>query len=92
MTSKPLASMSACTVALLFAGCGGKILYPHYYALDIPPAPILRRPMRACRPRWRCAGSKLCRTCDRGGLYTVKVRRKLASTSITGGLPIPPRR
>jgi uncharacterized lipoprotein YmbA len=40
MTSKPLASMSACTVALLFAGCGGKILYPHYYALDIPPAPI----------------------------------------------------
>ncbi|MGP8247877.1 MAG: ABC-type transport auxiliary lipoprotein family protein [Bryobacteraceae bacterium] len=31
--------MSACMVALLMAGCGGKIRYPHYYALDIPPAP-----------------------------------------------------
>jgi uncharacterized lipoprotein YmbA len=31
--------MSACMVALLMAGCGGKILYPHYYALDIPAAP-----------------------------------------------------
>jgi len=25
---------------LLMAGCGGKVLYPHYYALDIPAAPI----------------------------------------------------
>jgi uncharacterized lipoprotein YmbA len=31
--------VSACAVTLLMAGCGGKILYPHYYALDIPPAP-----------------------------------------------------
>jgi uncharacterized lipoprotein YmbA len=31
---------SASVVALLMAGCGGKILYPHYYALDIPPAPV----------------------------------------------------
>ena len=25
--------------ALLMAGCGGKILYPHYYVLELPPAP-----------------------------------------------------
>ena len=25
--------------ALLMSGCGGKILYPHYYTLEIPPAP-----------------------------------------------------
>ena len=35
--TKTLASASVLT--LLMAGCGGKILYPHYYALDIPPAP-----------------------------------------------------
>ena len=39
MTTKTLISGSACMVALLMAGCGGKILYPHYYALDIPAAP-----------------------------------------------------
>jgi len=39
MTTKTLICMSACMVALLMAGCGGKILYPHYYALDIPAAP-----------------------------------------------------
>ncbi|MGO9259556.1 MAG: ABC-type transport auxiliary lipoprotein family protein [Bryobacteraceae bacterium] len=39
MTTKTLICMSACIVALLMAGCGGKILYPHYYALDIPAAP-----------------------------------------------------
>jgi len=39
MTTKTLICMSACMVALLMAGCGGKIRYPHYYALDIPPAP-----------------------------------------------------
>jgi uncharacterized lipoprotein YmbA len=32
--------MSACMAALLTASCGGKILYPHYYALDIAPAPM----------------------------------------------------
>ena len=39
MTTKTLVSMSACAVTLLLAGCGGKILYPSYYALEIPPAP-----------------------------------------------------
>ena len=37
--TKILASASTCVVTLLMAGCGGKILYPQYYALDIPPAP-----------------------------------------------------
>ena len=39
MTTKTLICTSACMLALLMAGCGGKILYPHYYALDIPAAP-----------------------------------------------------
>ena len=39
MTTKALIITSACMLALLMAGCGGKILYPHYYALDIPAAP-----------------------------------------------------
>jgi uncharacterized lipoprotein YmbA len=39
MTTKTPICMSACMVTLLMAGCGGKILYPHYYALDIPAAP-----------------------------------------------------
>ena len=36
MTTKTLVIASACA---WMAGCGGKILYPHYYALDIAPAP-----------------------------------------------------
>jgi len=39
MTTKTWAGASACAIALWMAGCGGKILYPHYYALDIPAAP-----------------------------------------------------
>jgi uncharacterized lipoprotein YmbA len=39
MTAKILASMSACAMTLWMAGCGGKVLYPRYYALDVPPAP-----------------------------------------------------
>jgi uncharacterized lipoprotein YmbA len=39
MTTKTLVSASACAFALCLAGCGGRILYPHYYALDIPAAP-----------------------------------------------------
>jgi uncharacterized lipoprotein YmbA len=39
LTIKTLAGASACALALSMAGCGGKILYPQYYALDIPPAP-----------------------------------------------------
>lgn len=39
MTIKTLAGASACAIMLSMAGCGGKILYPQYYALDIPPAP-----------------------------------------------------
>ena len=37
--TKTLASASACVATLLLSACGGKILYPHYYTLDIPPAP-----------------------------------------------------
>lgn len=37
MTTRVL--VSACTATLLLAGCGGKVLYPNYYALDIPPPP-----------------------------------------------------
>jgi uncharacterized lipoprotein YmbA len=37
--TKTLASASACAATLLLSACGGKILYPQYYALDIPPAP-----------------------------------------------------
>lgn len=33
------ASVTACAAALLMASCGGKILYPKYYTLEIPPAP-----------------------------------------------------
>jgi uncharacterized lipoprotein YmbA len=37
--TKTVASATACVVTLLMAGCGGKILYPTYYALEIPAAP-----------------------------------------------------
>jgi ABC-type uncharacterized transport system auxiliary subunit len=37
MTTKTLAG--ACVLALMMASCGGKALYPHYYALEIPAAP-----------------------------------------------------
>jgi uncharacterized lipoprotein YmbA len=36
MTPKTLVIASTCA---WLVGCGGKILYPHYYALDIAPAP-----------------------------------------------------
>lgn len=36
MTMKTL---TPCLLTLLLAGCGGKILYPKYYTLEIPPAP-----------------------------------------------------
>jgi len=39
MIMQRLCAATACASALLIAGCGGKILYPHYYTLDIPPAP-----------------------------------------------------
>lgn len=39
MKMKALATMSICVITLLMAGCGGKVLRPHYYALEIPPAP-----------------------------------------------------
>jgi len=39
MTTKTLVYISACAVTLLLAGWGGKILYPKYYALEIPPTP-----------------------------------------------------
>ena len=37
--TKTLASASVCAAMLLLAGCGGKVLYPNYYALEIPPPP-----------------------------------------------------
>ena len=37
MTTRVL--VSACTATLLLAGCGGKVRYPNYYALEIPPPP-----------------------------------------------------
>ena len=39
MTQRRLLTCGAWIYALLMAGCGGKILYPHYYTLEIPPAP-----------------------------------------------------
>jgi len=36
---KTLGVACACVLALTMAGCGGKILYPHYYALEIPASP-----------------------------------------------------
>jgi ABC-type uncharacterized transport system auxiliary subunit len=40
MTTRIVASVSGCAVILLMAGCGGKIRYPSYYALQLPPAPV----------------------------------------------------
>jgi ABC-type uncharacterized transport system auxiliary subunit len=39
MITKRVSIPSACAFVLVLAGCGGKILYPHYYVLEIPPAP-----------------------------------------------------
>jgi len=39
MITRRLLTHSAWAYALLMAGCASKIHYPHYYALDIPPAP-----------------------------------------------------
>jgi len=39
MKTKNLARASACVITLLTAGCGGKVLYPTYYALNLPPPP-----------------------------------------------------
>lgn len=39
MTTKNAACASACVLTLLLAGCGGKVLYPTYYALEIPSPP-----------------------------------------------------
>src|SRR5271157_4565147 len=39
MTARTILSTSACAVALLMAGCAGKIRYPSYYALEVATAP-----------------------------------------------------
>ena len=39
MITRRFFAYGAWASALLMAGCGGNILYPHYYALEIPPAP-----------------------------------------------------
>jgi len=39
MTRRRLFTCGAWIYAFLMAGCGGKILYPHYYTLDLPAAP-----------------------------------------------------
>ena len=40
MSTKIFVSISACAAMLLTAGGGGKILYPNYYVLELPPAPL----------------------------------------------------
>jgi len=47
MIMRRLVALSAFISALLLAGCGGKIRYPQYYVLEIPPAPRVA----ATRPR-----------------------------------------
>ena len=37
--TKILLSASVYAATLILAGCGGKVLYPKYYTLDIPPPP-----------------------------------------------------
>jgi uncharacterized lipoprotein YmbA len=39
MITRSLFTHIAWVYAFLMAGCGGKIVYPHYYALEIPSAP-----------------------------------------------------
>jgi len=39
MTTKTLAGLGGCAVMLLLAGCG-RIRYPNYYALELPPTPV----------------------------------------------------
>ena len=33
-----LSKLSVCAAAMLVAGCGGKVVRPHYYTLETPPA------------------------------------------------------
>jgi ABC-type uncharacterized transport system auxiliary subunit len=44
MRLKTLAIANGCLCALLISGCAGKVRYPNYYALSIPPAPIADPP------------------------------------------------
>jgi uncharacterized lipoprotein YmbA len=39
MMPKALVKTGACALMLLMAGCGGKVLYPRYYSLEVPAAP-----------------------------------------------------
>lgn len=39
MKTQTLYMAGACAVASLLAACGGKIRYPQYYVLEVPPAP-----------------------------------------------------
>lgn len=44
------AMLSACVAALLMAGCGGRMVPPHYYALETPPelsSPVRGQPIAA---------------------------------------------
>jgi uncharacterized lipoprotein YmbA len=43
MKTKNLARASACIMTLMTVGCGGKVLYPSYYALSLapPPKPVM---------------------------------------------------
>ncbi len=89
MTTKTLASASACAVTLLMAGCGGEIRYPNYYALEIPPAP------RPAASDTRLSVTVAVRQFEappylrQGGSYIGQLRKKLVITTIIGGLPIP---
>ena len=44
MRLKFLAITNACICALLMTACAGKVRYPNYYALSIPPAPMADPP------------------------------------------------
>jgi ABC-type uncharacterized transport system auxiliary subunit len=44
MWLKSFAITVACTIALVLSGCVGKVRYPNYYTLSIPPAPQAEPP------------------------------------------------
>jgi uncharacterized lipoprotein YmbA len=44
MRLKSLAIANACACMLLMAACAGKVRYPNYYSLSIPPAPMADPP------------------------------------------------
>src|SRR5215469_18599955 len=39
MKNRLMATLFALTAVAVLTGCGGAVKYPHYYALNVPPAP-----------------------------------------------------